>query len=440
MHQSLHKPCAISRTANGPDSEGNIHGGTPPSETRATAQPDPPHVPLADLPVLATEPRVLDRLVTALRNSGVVGEDRAAKLIYLIVTSRVLERPVSAVLKGPSSAGKNHNVESILRLFPPSCYYALTAMSERALAYSLEPLQHRVLVLYEAAGLRSDFGSYLIRSLLSEGRIRYETVETTKEGLRPRVIDKEGPTGLLITTTAIRLHPENETRLLSVPLNDTPQQTRRILKAMASEQGQPPDPKDWHALQQWLEGAEHRVTIPYASTLAEAIPPVAVRLRRDFKTILSLIRTHAILHQITRDRDPEGRILATLADYAVIRELVADLIAEGVEASVPPVMRETVQAVKDLKTARKSVVNVTDVAEVLSLDKSAALRRVKGAIKRGFLRNTNDKPGQPYDLMLSDPLPEDKIILPPVDALAGCTVADAMGKGASPKDGTVGSI
>jgi hypothetical protein len=295
-------------------------------------------------------------------------------------------------------------------------------------------------VLYEAAGLRSDFGSYLIRSLLSEGRIRYETVETTKEGLRPRVIDKEGPTGLLITTTAIRLHPENETRLLSVPLNDTPQQTRRILKAMASEQGQPLDPKDWHALQQWLEGAEHRVTIPYASALAEAIPPVAVRLRRDFKTILSLIRTHAILHQITRDRDPEGRILATLADYAVIRELVADLIAEGVEASVPPVMRETVQAVKDLKTARKPVVNVTDVAEVLSLDKSAALRRVKGAIKRGSLRNMNDKPGQAYDLMLGDALPEDKVILPPVDALAGCTVADAIGEGATLKDGTVGSI
>ena len=351
MLQPLELPSAASTATIGPGSEGKVHVGAPPSETCATAQPDPPHVPLTDVPALATERRILDRLVMELRSSGVVGEDRAAQLIYLIVTSRVLERPVSAVLKGPSSAGKNHNVESILRLFPKSCYYALTAMSERALAYSLEPLQHRVLVLYEAAGLRSDFGSYLIRSLLSEGRIRYETVETTKEGLRPRLIDKEGPTGLLITTTAIRLHPENETRLLSIPLNDTPQQTHRILKAMATEQGPKLDPTEWHALQVWIEKAEHRATIPYALALAEAIPPVAVRLRRDFKTILNLIQTHAIVHQETRDRDDQGRIIATLDDYAVIRELVADLIAEGLEASVPLVMRETVQAVKDLKTA-----------------------------------------------------------------------------------------
>ena len=34
----------------------------------------------------------------------------------------------------------------------PSAFYALTAMSDRALAYSDEPLKHRHLVTYEAAG------------------------------------------------------------------------------------------------------------------------------------------------------------------------------------------------------------------------------------------------------------------------------------------------
>ncbi len=53
-------------------------------------------------------------------------------------------------------------------------------MSEHALAYSKEPLAHRFLVLDEAAGLEGDFASYLLRSLLSEGCIRYETVEQIK--------------------------------------------------------------------------------------------------------------------------------------------------------------------------------------------------------------------------------------------------------------------
>ena len=146
---------------------------------------------------------------------GVVGERRGAKLIYLAVTSRLLERPVSVAVKGPSSGGKSFLVESTLKFFPQEAFHALTAMSDRALAYSNEPLQHRFLVIYEAAGMASDFATYLIRSLLSEGRVRYETVEKTKDGLVPRLIEREGPTGLIVTTTSLRLHPENETRMLS---------------------------------------------------------------------------------------------------------------------------------------------------------------------------------------------------------------------------------
>jgi hypothetical protein len=54
---------------------------------------------------------------------------------------------------------------------------------------------------------------------------------------------------------------------------------------------------------------------------------VAVRLRRDFSVILSLIRAHALLHQATRERDGEGGVIASIEDYARVRELVADLVA-----------------------------------------------------------------------------------------------------------------
>ena len=61
-------------------------------------------------------------------------------------------------------------------------------MSEHALAYDQEPLQHRMLVIYEAAGMAGEMQSYLIRSLLSEGKVRYVTVEKTKAGLNSRLI------------------------------------------------------------------------------------------------------------------------------------------------------------------------------------------------------------------------------------------------------------
>jgi hypothetical protein len=164
---------------------------------------------------LAQVPDILGRFAGELARSGVAGEARVAKLLYLAVTSRLLARPVSIALKGPSSGGKSHVVERVLSFVPESAYYALTAMSERTLAYSEEPIKHRFLVIYEAAGMSGEFATYQMRSLLSEGRVRYETVEKTSEGIKPRLIEREGPTGLIVTTTAVKLHPENETRLLS---------------------------------------------------------------------------------------------------------------------------------------------------------------------------------------------------------------------------------
>jgi hypothetical protein len=268
-----------------------------PDDTTATVQP------LRSRPLLAEEPDILARFADELAAAGVAGERRAGLLIFLVVVSRLLTRIVSLAVKGPSAGGKSFLTETVMRYFPASAYYALSAMSEHALAYDREPLQHRMLVIYEAAGMAGEMQSYLIRSLLSEGKVRYVTVEKTKAGLNSRLIEREGPTGLIVTTTAVRLHPENETRLLSLTVNDSPAQTRAVLLAHADGAGRSRNLEAWHDLQDWLAAGPTTVDVPFARTLAESIPPVAVRLRRDFATVLSLIRAHALLHRA----DPRAR-------------------------------------------------------------------------------------------------------------------------------------
>ena len=362
---------------------------------------------------LAESSAVLDRFARDLSLAGVIGETRTTKLLYLCVVTRLLERPVSAAVKGPSSAGKSYLVQRVLEFFPPGAYYALTAMSERHLAYSEEPLAHRFLVLYEAAGLQGDIATYLVRSLLSEGRLRYATVENTRDGLRPRVIEREGPTGLLLTTTAVNLHPENETRLISLPVTDSPEQTRNILQRTAEEGGPQIDLEPWHALQTWLEAGEHRVAIPFAKRLAAAIPPAAVRLRRDFPAFLSLVRSHAILHQASRKRDGAGQIVATLEDYSAVRGLVSDLISEGIGVTVRATVRQTVEAVSALIGRGVREPTNQAIAAELELDKSATSRRVRAAIEGGYLKNLEERRGRPARLAIGDPMPGGLEILPP---------------------------
>ena len=111
--------------------------------------------------------------------------------------------------------------------------------------------------------------------------------------------------------------------MLSLNTDDSTEQTRKVLAALVDEAEHEVDVAEWRQLQAWLQTAEHRVTIPYGRALAEAVPPLAVRLRRDFGAVLALIRAHAILHQQTRQRDEAGRIVAAIEDYAAVRELVA---------------------------------------------------------------------------------------------------------------------
>jgi hypothetical protein len=332
----------------------------------------------------------------------------------LVITSRVLLEIVSAVLKGPSSAGKSYLLHETLEYFPREAYLLLTGMSERALAYGDDPLSHRMLVLAEAAGAEAGYQSYLIRTLLSEGHLAYQTVEKTAEGMRARTITREGPTGLLITTTAVKLHPENETRLLSLTIDDAPEHTRAVLIGRAENQQVPPVPEEWLRLQEWLALTESVVQIPFAKELAERIPPVATRLRRDFNALLGLIAAHAVLHQTNRPRNSDGAIVATAPDYRAIWDLVADLMAEGVGAAVPGPVRDTVEAVRRL-TSGGSSISVTALAKELKLDPSTTSRRVARAELLGYLTAT--KEGRSKRLMIGTPVPSDQTVLPHPDAL-----------------------
>jgi hypothetical protein len=185
------------------------------------------------------------------------------------------------------------------------------------------------------------------------------------------------------------------------------------------------DYRPWQAHQEWLATGERRVFVPYRRWLADMIPPVAVRLRRDFRMLLSLIRAHALLHQGTRDKDDQGRIVAATADYAAIHPLVEKLFAEGVEATAPATVRETVEVVRKClgaggsgKTADGApTVSLTALAKELKLDKNSVHHRVKKAITAGYLANQETRKGKPAQIVLAEPLPEDGQVLPAPEVL-----------------------
>ena len=262
-------------------------------------------------------------------NKVIAGEAVNGKLLYLIATSRLFDKTMNAAIKGTSAGGKSEIRKRVLDFFPPESVVSFTSLSEKALIYYESDFAHKILSMGEATATEEQsFQDYLLRELMSEGRISYPTVQKIGGELITVPIEKSGPVAFLITTTKSKLHPENETRMLSLEIDDSENQTRKVLGKIAQVEGLNSaeaqiDYKPWHDFQRWLEQGERRVLVPFADQLAALIEPESVRLRRDIGQVLRAIKAHALIHRNQRGRDPAGQIVADIEhDYAVVRELM----------------------------------------------------------------------------------------------------------------------
>jgi hypothetical protein len=312
--QRVEWPDLESSSAPPPDRpDDRTNGRKPPSLSEESVR-EPDRTAPGQTPALALEQDILGRFLADLRRAGVAGEEELAKLVYLALTSRVLpwgkpaERPVSPIVKGTTSTGKSHTTRTVLRFFPAEAYIDIGSMSKRFLFYDEQPYSHRFVVVPEWASIAEDDELVaLLRTLLSEGRIVHGTVEgegKRGEGKRKaRRIEKEGPTGLLVTTTEGFTDPELETRCLSLFTDDTPEQTSRVFAVFAEQEEEATSPLDlaaWHDLQNWIGNGESHVFVPFIRALGELMPTRATRLRRDFVSLVCLVRAHAILYQAQR--------------------------------------------------------------------------------------------------------------------------------------------
>src|SRR5215510_6231635 len=140
---------------------------------------------------------------------------------------------ISEMVKGRSSSGKNYLVKTVLAFIPDEAVHLLTAMSAKALAYADDmDFRHKFIVIFEDAGLGEE-AEYLMRTLLTEGRLEYLTVDKTAQGMKSRQISQPGPTGLVTTMTKAMTREDNETRAWSLYMDDSKAHTLRVVQRQA---------------------------------------------------------------------------------------------------------------------------------------------------------------------------------------------------------------
>ena len=377
---------------------------------------------------LAQAPDLLDRVVQQVQAMGVVNERELIVLTYIAATSRILEHPVNLLVKGASSGGKSFTATRTLELIGPDFVNQLTSSSALSLVYDDRRLAHTVLFIHEANQLQAvedSMFAMLVRTLISEGRIVHQTTVEDPDYPTDRRVERivrEGPITLIVTTTG-ELHAENETRMLCWHISESHDQTSAVIASLAARAAgavaAPADLAVWHDFQRWIHLGPDDAVVPFAQKIATAIKPLMVRFRRDVGSLFNFIKASALLHQAQRQVDAQGRVVATVGDYAVAYRIFSRVMAQSSGESVPDNVREVVKLIAERPSSAATnpikgrfqrtaavgpgsevVISSQQIGTATGIGKSAAYRAVLAALDLGFLTNNETRQGKPFRLVL----------------------------------------
>ena len=279
---------------------------------------------------------LLFKIKNCVRKLGVVGESKNILTGYIATVSRKRKKPISITVKGESSSGKNYLMERILKLVPKEDYQIITEATGQSFYYLDIDLRHKIIMIAEVEGIEK--ANYSIRSLQSEGKLSINvTVKnptTGKMEVESKIV--EGPVMFIQTTTQPLIYADNETRNLSVFIDESEKQTERIYAEIASryeyEREKISDEKlvQLQNMQRVLNDFDE-VIIPFGRQITKRFPLSYLRGRRDLEKVTEFIVSSALLHQYQRETKViEGKtyLIASIADYYITKRLIADSLAK----------------------------------------------------------------------------------------------------------------
>jgi hypothetical protein len=286
----------------------------------------------AEAEAMLTDPLLIQRIVDDVAALNVAGEKELTATVYLIGVSRLLDRPLAGIVQGPTSSGKSYLIEKTASLFPAETVIHATQMTPQAL-FHMRPrsMSHRFIVAGERSRIQDDEkaeANRALREMLSAGMLTKLMPMKVEGGIIETVpIEQDGPIAYVESTTLAKIFDEDANRCLMLHTDERPDQTKRIIRQLASAYSQQNGmrAKDeiilrHHALQRMLQPLP--VVIPYAERLGELIPSERVEVRRAFAHLLNMVQAITLLHQQQRKRDSNEALFASEEDYQIGRHLL----------------------------------------------------------------------------------------------------------------------
>ncbi len=360
----------------------------------------------------------------SLKSLYFAGKTDNAKLLFLASLTRFSNRPVSILIKGASGSGKSELLNTILKFIPEKDKEVFTGISEKSIAYMERNfLKHKILGIQEFSGLNNPTGNTLLRSLLSEGKIRRMVAKNdpNDNDFVNQESKVEGPVCLFMTTTEESIHPEDENRMLSIKVDQSAEQKRLVLLAKADAFNGVKKSKEIIQEMQ-LVSIEYqknfkKVEIPFVKKIATGMDTSFDQVLRHFDKILSLIKAHALLNQESREIK-DDKVVANDEDYSVVCSLLEPILFEQSKREVDFDIIRIMELIKKSEI-KGSFLNLSPdeidtsngfLAKKLQMSESAVSLKCKKARKLGLIAKDSPEGKPAIYRVLRDPSTLDKVL------------------------------
>jgi len=341
-------------------------------------------------------PNFFGELLSVVGRMGVVGEQINALVVFIVCVSRLLEKTLSLFVKGPSSGGKNYVTDKILTLIPPSEIQNLTSASLRSWNYMADQLAHKIVYVAER---NESVGHIHPTRLLISGEqklVHWVTVKRDGQLVQERR-ETQGPIAAISTTTQNTVEVDDETRHISIWIDESPEQTARIVKASLME-GPGLDEnelKTWHEVQRLLEKrAKLPVEFPgWFATVSQFVRNDDVRVRRYFPFFLQACKVVALIRSFRLEEKKllaEGKVAVKFSDFATAALIFNPIFEQSLDSTKQQDI-QTQQAVRRISSQNNGdPVSASDLAKELNVSSDRAYRMLREAAASGTIVRAND--------------------------------------------------
>ncbi|MGB3947573.1 MAG: hypothetical protein WBM13_06295 [Bacteroidia bacterium] len=342
---------------------------------------------------ILSKPKLIQTISQLIADSGLVGEERNALLLFIAASTYKMQQPLHVVVQGEAGSGKNYLVNHIAQCFPPEDVFSLTRATSNSFYHYRNELLDKLLVMRDYDSLDAQARKALTQlqdtkaiELSTTGKDKYGNITSSIKNIRSHFAS-------MLVSESTNIVGE----ALTICIDESEEQTKKVISYQNKKLAGAIDSSEEQKAKQLLQNCTRSIKTcevinPYADKVS--LPFDIKMLRKLNMQYQAFVRQITLLHQYQRKRDAKGRLIVEPEDLRLAAELLFGSIQLSAD-TMNPALKQFFKDVKQYVCEKQkeegqatSTFNHKELREALNMSKAACFKKVQQLEVMGYVQKS----------------------------------------------------